>query len=401
MFYRGQKVQVIKSNASRKAHPRKGDTGYLNNMFLFPREKFILTDIFFFLFNGKERKSEHKKFILDLGMDKATKHAIRKGANKLFFISKPHICLNPIMINTMRFTALVSKSKSKDAKFIPDAEMTIPQLIGTYGAWHDITAIPKNTKHAQKSILDGYSKIPIGQIRGVSKPGKRIDVSNYELYAWIRSMIPIMYSLGIGLGSYFMNTGNGQTSVRESISSVYESVVKWFYTKDQNDGIRLFSDKFSKYVPNSPARDTLIAGLAWFSALHFVALDKMQSNTIQFLDGLSTDKIQQLHGVISTKIKERCLYDFIDLELMSQSLFLGTSGNMHTIISYFYRSIFYHAKSRIYLNKIKNLLPLTWDIEKISHIIDIAKISANESSASLARVFEEIESDLMRKEIVQ
>jgi len=90
MFHRFSKIVITESSASGRAHPAVGDVGYLNNMYLFFLDKFILLDAFFFSYRSDKGKSktrcERKRFVVDLGMTPRLKRKLELyGVPKSFF----------------------------------------------------------------------------------------------------------------------------------------------------------------------------------------------------------------------------------------------------------------------------------------------------------------------------
>jgi len=95
MFRKSSKIVVIESSATKRAHPAVGDIGYINDMHLFYKDRFILLDAFFFRYKSDIRNNktrcERKKFILDLGMHKTLRHKLKTyGAKRKFLINNKH-----------------------------------------------------------------------------------------------------------------------------------------------------------------------------------------------------------------------------------------------------------------------------------------------------------------------
>ena len=96
MFQRGQKILILESSASRRAHPAVGDIGYLNNMYLFFKDRFILLDMFILTYKsdikaGKDR-CERKRFLIDLGINERLRYKLsRTGLPKKFFARNSHM----------------------------------------------------------------------------------------------------------------------------------------------------------------------------------------------------------------------------------------------------------------------------------------------------------------------
>jgi len=124
MIQRGKRIIVVESSVSKNGHPNVGDIGYLDNAYLFPKQRFILADAFFYQYKKDATKSktrlEKKVFIIDLNMNKSLKNKIQKSG-----ISKKYFSDNNNVIN---LTAV---------GFDPHSEFhdTSPQIFDHCGLW--------------------------------------------------------------------------------------------------------------------------------------------------------------------------------------------------------------------------------------------------------------------------
>ena len=189
MFQRGQKIIILESSADRKTHPRAGDIGYLDNMYLFINDKFILLDAFFFKYtiDNKQNKDrvEKKRFIIDLGMQKNLKFNMSNGVPIKFFVNKYHINLT-----STGYTIGVSKDTENIVEY--------PLIYSNYGIWNSLRRSAKDNSvntHLSKELY----KIPYGHITLFSnKYNSKYKIeerSNNEFIAWIRSMTPVISSM--------------------------------------------------------------------------------------------------------------------------------------------------------------------------------------------------------------
>ena len=124
MIQRGKRIIVVESSVPKNGHPNVGDIGYLDNAYLFPKQRFILADAFFYQYKKDATKSktrlEKKVFIIDLNMNKSLKNKIQKSG-----ISKKYFSDNNNVIN---LTAV---------GFDPHSEFhdTSPQIFDHCGLW--------------------------------------------------------------------------------------------------------------------------------------------------------------------------------------------------------------------------------------------------------------------------
>lgn len=170
MFYRGQRIEVIESSAKGNAHPRVGDLGYLNNMFWFYKDRFILADAFFFSYRNESIKgkarSERKKFIIDLGMTSDMRRRILMGAAKVSLFAGSKQVVNLLQIAERN--TIISSSLE-----------TFPPLVGPYGIWY-------------KKNKESGTRIPIVNIRNSSGRYSLLKTHPNEANAWIKCLLSVV-----------------------------------------------------------------------------------------------------------------------------------------------------------------------------------------------------------------
>lgn len=192
MFQRASKIVITESSAPNRSHPTVGDTGYLNNMYLFFADRFILLDAFFFRYKSdiKEGKTrcERKKFIIDLGMKKSLKRNLEVyGAPRKFFLENNYVA------------NLTVSRYGVDEEF--------PRIDSLWHNHHDRAGNNKS-----KSLV----KIPYGQIIPAPDSKKPIQSEGPDaLRCWIRCVIPLVEnSAVVMLGNDLLDDSLNKTICR-------------------------------------------------------------------------------------------------------------------------------------------------------------------------------------------
>lgn len=403
MFQRGHKVEVIESNAIKGMRPRKGDIGYLNNMFLFPREKFILTDIFFFLRGQKTHKVEHKKFIIDLGMSKSDKNLIsRTGVNKLFFVSKPNTCLNPTMVSP--FMTVCNKNPITGVrKDISSTYLAIPQLVGTYGVWDGCMKLSnkiyqpnKASKSKKYKAVDGKFKIPIGHIKKVFGPCDKLNMDANELRAWINSISAILYTSVYGKQVWFINEKTNNKSsydhINAHISVLADMIINNFTIIDGNDLIICIHPN-----KNTKITQKLIGEICFALSTHHSFYNRMLSIIYDLISVLIKANTPSVSATIfkNALSENGCeeinkLLEIPNLFKSYQAIGINKLSTIFILANLFYIGMFSLQDTKTFINNYINLLPRNIDANGLIRSIDEAKTKSNEGSAALSRVFDEI-----------
>ena len=194
MFKRGQKIEVVSYYGKGSSRPKIGDIGYLSNMFLYPSKKFILADAVFYKYGRDDKNKsrlEHKRFIIDLGMNKGLKHRIvNVGISREFFINNIYVNLTPIGYSAHSLhnynSALNSTMNPNESDTVSYSEVgwsnhgIYPSVIGNFGIWNSLLNKKKQSPEKSKT------KLPCVTIKPCSVTPKRMGTKDNinELRAW-------------------------------------------------------------------------------------------------------------------------------------------------------------------------------------------------------------------------
>jgi len=370
MFRRGQKIRVIESNTRNHTHPAKGDVGYLDNMFLFPKERFILVNIFFCSYGDGDDRLERKNFVLDLGINKSTKTKIsRTGVNKLFFMSKPHVNLNPTFF-------LIGKQPHKTKVF--KLVKSFPQIMGTYGIWTGYTSV----KNKMNRDSDALFRIPCGNISRCSETKSRLVVSNKEFQAWIRSILAeLIPALQLFNTLYQSNGGKLNTYAM----NIWHNIYLLFNLQNQYDNIQylhLKKDQFSAI--NSKSRSYVIDAVMRLRNLTFLACERLIRKLIYN---------QQSKGSKSQVLTLKSKFGMGMAEYLIDPEF-AYKNNIHVLDSVFtseciYRALISEHDTAERLSQLHKYLPLDkWDLKQIARDADEIRTDADSDSSALNRIFD-------------
>lgn len=203
MLRRGQKIEVIEYYGKGNMRPKVGDIGYISNMFLYPKHKFILADAMFYKYGDGDTRMEHKRFFIDAGMDKSLKvKFVKIGVRKSFFVDNFHINLNPVVYmenyRHSRFnnTSLgFERSKAVGDLFVYsqngwNTNNVYPKVIGSFGIWNKLTTA--RGKEAHKSKV----KLPCVKVKPfLDNPKTIVNSKNLnELRSWfVAAVAPILF----------------------------------------------------------------------------------------------------------------------------------------------------------------------------------------------------------------
>lgn len=363
MFRRGQKIRITESNARRHTHPAKGDVGYLDNMFLFPKDRFILVNMFLCSYGDSDDRSERKNFILDLGMPKPVTIKInRTGVNKLFFMSKPSINLNPTFI-------LPRKTRTHEII------QAFPQLIGTYGVWTGYTSADnKRDRHKDTTF-----RIPCGNISKCNETKSRLMVGNKEFQSWIKSILAELIPL-LRMFTDFYPSNGGVLGKR--VLHTWDCISYIFNSEKQYDDIhylRLVENKLLKMT--AADRSLLISHIMKMRNLSYIAYGQMMKNRINTLMPKGP-KLQQLKDILTDGLANRVIDpDFVhgNVTKMTTSIF---------IVKCIYRALMTHRDTYTMLQQLREYLPYSWDLKQMAHDADEIKSIADSNSAALYCIFD-------------
>ena len=344
MFQRGQKIAILKSSASKKAHPAVGDVGYLNNMYLFFKDRFILLDAFFLSYKqdrktGKDR-CEKKRFLIDIGMKDPLKYRLTKvGMPRKFFTNNSYTT-NLTLVNYI---------------FADRHYREYPSVMSTWNRVH-------NTKG--KSLIDNKIKIPYGQITALPNAKKPISEEGANaLDSWLACLYPVL-TIEMRLGGM----PDVHTIGNMAISRYGNSLSKFLIDKN-----------------NASITAKTIKDMRMIQVLGKFLIDNCDRSFLKS-NGISLNKYKMKYiwgnypvvdGLIKAINNGKKLPEYI------------TRG----LIGVFFRALLMNGDTKSQLTKLRIGGILPWDksyIQKIAKRIEEIKQEANSNSAALARIFEEV-----------
>ncbi len=359
MFYRGQKIIVTESSASKRHHPSTGDIGYLNNMYLFYADRFILLDAIFSSYKSdrstEPSRCERKKLIIDLGISPRTRQKmITTGMAKKFFLNNKYV----IPLTTAAYFVVANKVTN------------VPHMDGPDGLWNRL-----NNKSG-KITMGTSVKIPIGNIGLASVYSSRKGyIGHSDLKAWIRSMTPFLNAHIYELPSMGITTkklGSGQSTINHRANDLYVKLSIIFRTKDVSAG------SFIQLSPNGNLNDInkklLVDTMREFQILSFMHTNRSDDHIVSNLGVAFSSKFK---NVWSTYRR----WDIVDDEY---------TWKHAVIVSIMFRAIFTPGDVYTKMLKIKRFLPITENnLIDMCRRIQMIRKEGITSSAALARVFEE------------
>ena len=366
MFSRGQKVVITESSANKHKHPVKGDVGYIDNMFLFPFDNFILITIFLCI-HGKNGSIhiERKKFIIDIGMTQKLRNKISKfGINKSFFFKKTSINLTP---------SFFRRRNVQQNNGVTNVICSFPQLIGTYGVWTWYTKL----NNIDKGEVDSLLRIPYGQIACFSKVGNRSSINTTELIAWVRSVLPNVVTMIALFGKYYPLL-NG--SLPEYINNLWYDIVDIFTSVPRADSVPYLQINSAK-LENTHNKAMLINSVTKLNAMWNTALYRCIGALLNSADN-SERKIAQITVRFG-------LLNYDNEKLLTSHLALpgnNTESVCRFAVKCLYRALFVQHNTKLHINTIKSYLPKKWDLNKLIAKADKIKHDADTNSAALNRI---------------
>jgi len=392
MFQRGQKIVVLKSSARSGTRPRAGDVGYLDNLYLFPRFRFILLDAFFFAYDGDNRdRVEKKKFMIDLGMCRDMRFKIsHKGIPVKFFIN------NVDLVNLSSVGYRIRTPSKGNQLFI-----SYPQIYSNYGIW------PRLKKRLEANLVeDRIVKIPYGQIAlfntKFTHKYSMVECGEVELTAWLRSMIPMVGSALSVLCdySYFypldpMENENGYFDLARNMwSGVFSRMMSFDFPptdaarySDAQDSISAY--RFERFSSNRSQykKDTklLVENINRLSSLTSIFLQRLDS---YHLNGYLNPEADRTADFLSSMWKSCGIIDGADISF--------TSGpHLYDLIrSVFFRAAIMPNNTYARLKTLAHCLPEEWqkddELNCRIKILDGIKAAADSDSSALDRIYEVI-----------
>lgn len=358
MFQRGQRIIVVESSATKRSHPSVGDIGYLGNMYLFFRSKFILADAHFFQYkkdSSPGERCEKRRFIIDLGMPRQFKYRLlQDGTPKKFFVDDKY----RITLTTVGYSYDKSGSYFKDH----------PSILGTQGIW----------RHAHEQGISKSVKIPICHIalaNSIHPLRYNITKSHAnEVDAWFRSVSPVLSSSL----NHFSN-GNKNSMHYQSVV-IYNAVGKYLDAK-------LFPTGSDIVYSIRPGKRTLvcthniICAVKQIQSLISVFIERTDEKAIKDLDSISS--------IARASIRDNKNIPDAIINLMEHDKSASEQGgSISALTSIIFRSIMMKHNTTKALMDINKLLP--WNnkqIEEKSKAIALMRKEADGHSAALNRIF--------------
>lgn len=358
MFYRGQKIIVTESSVSKRHHPSVGDIGYLNNMYLFYADRFILLDAIFSSYKSDKStepsRYERKKLIIDLGISPYIRQKmITTGMPKKFFLN------NKFMVPLTTAGYFISAGQL----------VGIPHINGADGLWNRIY------NKAGKTTIQTSVKIPIGHIGLASiYSGCKGYIGQSDLKAWIRSMTPYLNAhvfelLNINMSNKNVNT---KSTIRNRTGDLYMKLLPLFKTKEAPAGTFLYLPH--KKDISSINTKLLIDTIREFQTLSFMYINRSDDHLINSLDNSFSGSFRNdwSHYQRWNTMKGGYVWKF-DL-----------------ILSIMFRAILTPGYPYAKLTKIKRFLPISdSNLASMCDRIHFIRKEGTTSSAALARIFEE------------
>jgi len=370
VFLRGQKVIVTKSTATKRSHPAVGDTGYIDNMFLFPELKCILANIFFCNYKKGGARVEQKHFIIDIGMSHSN-ITLCKRADRLFFVSEPHINLNPVL--------LVEHASHRYGRI-----HSFPKLISTHGIWSGYSS--KDNKRSAEE--NRKVKIPCGKIvLYKSSRKKRSDTDITELIAWLKSVMVEIHA-ATHLNSYaFVYNHSSDFNIHSHLDSIWKYISPLFNKDHQLDNVDYLQVRDKQLdVLDKSVIESLVKSVSKMLSINRVYMSRLTDYFVN--NSTESDKMinainNQLRYTSALKLMTK---EHIRSEYKKQCMFIA---------SYIVRTLF--TSSNVYheLSKLNGCLPASWDIEQISKIAVDSNTEANNDCAALNRILDLLESTSM------
>lgn len=390
MFQRGQKIVVLESSAKSGARPRAGDVGYLDNLYLFPRLRFILLDAFFFAYNGANRnRAEKKKFIIDLGMCRDMRFKIsHKGIPVRFFV-------NNIDLVNLSSVGYRIKTPNKGDRLL----ISYPQIHSNYGIW------PHLKKRSEANFIeDKIVKIPYGQIAlfntKFDHKYSMVECDEIELIAWLRSMIPMIGSALNVLCDYSRfypldSMENGYFDIaRRMWSEIFSRVMCFDFPTtdaaqyDTHDSISAY--RFERFSSDRSYYrkevKLLVKNTNHLSSLTSIFLQRLDS---YHLNGYLNPEANPTANSLSL------MWDSCNIINGADSVNLSFASSLHLydlVRSMFFRAAIMPNSTYVRLKPLARCLPEEWrkddELNCRVKILDDIKAAANSDSSALNRIYE-------------
>lgn len=346
MLQRGSMIKIIDYYGDKKQRPKVGDRGYLANMFLYPEKRFILADGVFFRYgcdNSSTKRFEHKRFIIDVGMDTALKYRIVKlGVDRKFFIENFYVNLTPVGFKTVAnrnpFRKKFKGARTKAPLFELSGPVyscltwnnsTYPTLVGSYGIW-------KSPYNRNGDIpLKFKVKLPCVALRVINTRKMLSERSSIaELRAWIMASItPIVI--------YICNTyAHGLDGWFNKVLTIYNNLISFTTKQPHNnfDGSQIIDVGFDvhRYIDEFHLKK-FIKNARKVEVMHNMFLSKLYSIHVKSIkNGLGAEFRNDLQ-TIALEYKNPQYFWARCKEEKTMSLFLHNFQILEFIANIYFR----------------------------------------------------------------
>jgi len=360
MFHRGQRVVVIESSAKKRAHPNVGDVGYIGSAFLFYRERFILMDAEFFSYPGYspgERKSEKKRFILDLGMTSYLKRKLMLSGH-----SRNWYTHNQCVVNLNPISTSLSVSWND-----------WPTLAGLWPLAYEMATFSKG--HDGK--LDTKVKIPIGRISSMNAnkyPMGKHGIN--DMTAWMRLMSPVI-DIAYRVGNKEIDESD---DVGRRLFELYHRICNYVCLTKEYGATQQYLFVWSDTAIGSKARQKAVIT----AVRHMQAISAMQR--------LKQEDFMTRHyvGDLLVPTISNAIRSWGVKELINGDIKIRDGSKVWDIVaSIMFRAMIMKGNTYNRMSLLKHLMPFDDDwFQMKSAVMDKIKEEAESDSAALARIFD-------------
>lgn len=357
MFQRANKIVITESSATKRSHPAVGDTGYINNMYLFFADRFILLDAFFFRYESDIKRNrtrrERKRFIIDLGMKKSLKHKLEiYGVPRKFFLENNYVTNLTVSEYTIGDNAGLSEYPN----------------IGSL--WYN--QYDKVGHNKSESLV----KIPYGQI--MLAPDRRKSIQSdgpSALCCWIECIIPLVEN------AVALRPGDNMpdNSFSKMVAKIYIRRLSRYVRRPKNDpnGMALALNRDIQSCLSPKGRHNLIMDMQMIHVLSGSLLNNCNTN------------ILKNNFVIQERLRFSDIWKYHGFMKAYESVQPATAK---ALAGLFFRSVIVAGDTEKKLFELGTTGIVPWSYEmtksKAKKFGDI-KRAANFGSAALNRIFEE------------
>jgi hypothetical protein len=280
MFNRGKRIEIIESSRQGSSGLKIGDLGYLENMFLFLNERFILASAIFL--KGKKHRLEKKRFIIDLGMDEKSRlRILHQHTSRDFFASKQQLNLLPIIYDSRCGSDSIWQFTN------------YPDLFNSCGGvWNN-----KEVKSPSKI------KIPICDIKLSPIKKSLLSYSNIEFEAWLRSSITIpIFLIYVNLSQLVLGEQQFYTGLNNHLNNYLITI---------HDKLRQYLDVFidNTGIPRNISFTRPISDISDTNKHNMITMIRL-ATSLQYM--LHSRYDAHMVKTLNDVVKFRELYDVVD-----------------------------------------------------------------------------------------